>query len=76
MARLHAASILLLLAAGAAAQEQARKVFVDEGACPFECCGYGRWTTTENVRAFDSPDAKRATHEIPAGTTVTARLPA
>ena len=32
------------------------EVFVDEGACPFECCTYGAWTTRALVRAFASAD--------------------
>lgn len=73
MIRSIAASILsLAFAAGVAAQERPPKVFVDEGACPFECCQYGRWTTAKNTQAFASPRAKRATLTIPAGTEVTA----
>jgi len=35
--------------------------FVDEGACPFECCTYGRWTTSADVPVFADPrsDATR-----------------
>ena len=73
MIRSFAASLLLvLIATGAYAQEQAPKVLVDKGACPFECCQYGRWTATEDTPAFVSPDAKHPTLTIPAGATVTA----
>lgn len=29
--------------------------FVDQGACPFECCTYGRWTTSTDVPVFAEP---------------------
>jgi len=40
---------------------KAPEVFVDEGACPFECCTYGRWTTSAEVPVFADPrnDAPR-----------------
>jgi len=35
--------------------------FIDDGACPFECCTYGRWTTSADVTVFAEPlgDAAR-----------------
>ena len=73
MIRSIAAFIALAsLATGAHAHEHAPKVLVDEGACPFECCQYGRWTATEDTPAFVSPSAKRAALTIPTGTAVTA----
>ena len=73
MIRSIAASVLFCsFVAGVAAQEHAPKVLVDEGACPFECCQYGRWTATKDVRAFVAPSAKRATLTIPSGAAVTA----
>jgi hypothetical protein len=73
MIRPFAASALLVsIATVAPAREQAPKVLVDEGACPFECCQYGRWTVTEDTPAFVSPETKHAALTIPAGTEVTA----
>jgi hypothetical protein len=73
MIRSIAASILLFsFGAGVAAQEQPPKVFIDEGACPFECCQYGRWTATKATPAFASPSAKRSTLTIPPRAEVTA----
>jgi len=67
------AAILVSLSTGAVAQQVAPNVLVDEGACPFECCQYGPWTTTKSVPAFSSPShtAKPAALIAP-GTAVTA----
>lgn len=32
-------------------------VFVDRGACPFECCTYGRWTADSAVALRAEPDS-------------------
>jgi hypothetical protein len=34
-------------------------LFVDHGACPFECCTYRDWTTNKPVELFDKPKGKR-----------------
>ena len=33
--------------------------FVDHGACPFECCTYGDWTTNTRVTLFDKPSGSK-----------------
>ena len=47
---------LLALGAGwvgaAAAGERPPKALIDQGACPFECCHYGRWTAKRRIPAF------------------------
>ena len=71
--RKFASTVLLAAVAfGAAAQQHAPRVLVDSGACPFECCRYGRWTSTGTTPAFTSPAATHAARTIPAGSTVTA----
>lgn len=32
------------------------RVFVDEGACPFECCVYRKWTVEETTKLFAEKD--------------------
>jgi hypothetical protein len=32
--------------------------FIDNGACPFECCGYRDWTTEKTTALRASPDSK------------------
>lgn len=39
-----------------------------DGACPFECCTYGAWTTTAATTVYDAPDPAAATFEVSAGT--------
>src|SRR4030095_1286133 len=33
-------------------------VYVDKGACPFECCTYRRWKTEKTTTAYAQPDRK------------------
>ena len=45
--------------------------YVDQGACPFECCTYRDWNTTRAVEIHIEPARKaRRAFEIPAGETV------
>ena len=37
------------------AQAKAPAVYVDKGACPFECCTYRAWRTEKNTVAYASP---------------------
>ena len=34
------------------------QVFVDKGACPFECCTYREWTVIKNTVLFDAINGK------------------
>lgn len=34
-------------------------VFVDKGACPFECCTYRAWTVKADTRLYDRPGGKK-----------------
>ena len=43
-----------------------------EGACPFECCTYGDWTTTDETTFYEEPDPASAQWSVPAGTRVEA----
>ncbi|HKE58894.1 MAG TPA: hypothetical protein VKB46_19415 [Pyrinomonadaceae bacterium] len=40
------------------AQKQAKRpvIYVDKGACPFECCVYRRWRTEKATVAYAQPD--------------------
>lgn len=31
--------------------------YIDEGACPFECCAYGEWTALEEIAVYGARDA-------------------
>ena len=40
-----------------------------EGACPFECCTYGTWTTTKQTRVFrHADDTTNVAFTVPSGT--------
>jgi hypothetical protein len=39
-----------------------------DGACPFECCAYGDWTTTGESTLYEEPDPASARWTVPAGT--------
>jgi hypothetical protein len=39
-------------------------IYIDKGACPFECCTYGQWTAREKVVLFDQINGKKLTREI------------
>lgn len=44
-----------------------------DGACPFECCGYGEWTTTEETTVYGrAGDSTAVAFTLPAKTKVTA----
>ena len=48
----------LLAVVPAAAQRTHPATFLDRGACPFECCTYGRWKVTKDTVAYDKPNKK------------------
>jgi len=35
------------------------KLFIDKGACPFECCTYREWTVEKDTELYDSIDGKK-----------------
>ena len=41
------------------AQAQPSKTFVDDGACPFECCQYGQWHTVKSIDLYPEPVADK-----------------
>jgi hypothetical protein len=54
------------------AAEAPPKVFVDKGACPFECCTYREWTVEKDTQLFDAVDGKKTVGKAKKGTKVTA----
>lgn len=55
-------ALLALLCAPSVASAQLMPPALDiaEGACPFECCTYGRWEVTRAVRLRSAPDSTAA----------------
>ena len=45
-----------LAATGGAAEPP--ELFVDEGACPFECCRYGEWKASRAISLVAAPNAR------------------
>jgi hypothetical protein len=65
--------ILLLPLRVAFPQKEPPRFFVDKGACPFECCQYGRWKTEKTTRLYQRPDIRsKQVASVRAGSRVTA----
>lgn len=48
-------------------------VYIEKGACPFECCTYGEWQTRKTTIAYAKPDEhSKVVGKFLAGTKVTA----
>jgi len=47
-------------------------IYVDKGACPFECCTYREWVARTDLTLLDSPDGKKAVAQIKKGEKVLA----
>ena len=72
--RLLAAAVLLAIQA-AGSSGAPPLPYVDDGACPFECCTYREWTAKANLIAYESHDPRsrgRAVFTIAAGEHVVA----
>lgn len=52
------AAYLMLLPIVASSQKRPPTVFVDKGACPFECCTYRAWKTEKTTTAYARPDRR------------------
>ena len=66
--------LLLLTAVGNSAPSQGLKpprVYVDVGACPFECCKYRQWAVTKKVTVVDRPNGKSVIETLSRGAIVT-----
>ena len=70
---LAAAPDTLTLAVGDQLAERPTAPLRIEGACPFECCTYGSWTTTDETALYAAPGdtAAAPAFSVPAGTGLT-----
>lgn len=68
------AGMVFLFAVNAIAQKNIHPaVYVDKGACPFECCVYGAWKATADTVLYAKPDKKsRIIGKCTGGSNVTA----
>lgn len=51
-------SLLLSICVVVFPQSKPPAVYVDKGACPFECCTYRKWKTEKTTIAYARPDRK------------------
>lgn len=71
--RIALGAVLLSVPSVGAAQARPPAVYVDSGACPFECCRYGTWTAREPRLVRARPDSTSPVVDtIPAGESVQA----
>jgi hypothetical protein len=50
--------VVLLLAGVAMSEDKPPPIYVDVGACPFECCTYRRWTVNDATTVWNEPGGK------------------
>ena len=48
------------------------KIYIDKGACPFECCTYRRWSVLADTVLFNRPGGKRPVATVSKGEWVAA----
>lgn len=53
---LFASTLFLVPINGHSSQTAPPALFIDKGACPFECCSYGEWETVKTSTAYARPD--------------------
>jgi hypothetical protein len=66
------AVLFFSLASLAAAPKEPPKIYIDKGACPFECCTYREWCVTKNTPLYSAVEGKNVVGEAKAGTKVNA----
>lgn len=69
---LHGALAASLTAAQNPGERKPPNVYVDKGACPFECCTYREWVALTNVTLLDAANGKKVVGQIKKGEKVLA----
>jgi hypothetical protein len=76
---IFAAGFLLLglvaasvIAAQTTGEQKPPNIYIDKGACPFECCTYREWVARTDVTLLDSPNGKRVVGQVKKGQKVLA----
>ena len=64
--------VVCVRAARPAGEQNPPRVYIDKGACPFECCTYREWVARTDVALLDSPNGKRTVGTIKKGQKVLA----
>ena len=53
-------------------QRKPPNVYIDKGACPFECCTYREWVARTDVALLDGPNGKKVVGQVKKGERVLA----
>jgi hypothetical protein len=61
-----------VVAAQTTGEQKPPNVYIDKGACPFECCTYREWVAHTDVTLLDSPNGKKVVGRIKKGEKVLA----
>jgi len=61
-----------IIAAQSPEEHKPPNVYIDKGACPFECCTYREWVALANVTLLDIPNGKKVVGHIKKGEKVLA----
>ena len=61
-----------VIAAQTPGEKKPPDVYIDKGACPFECCTYREWVARTDVTLLDSPNGKKVVGQIKKGERVLA----
>ncbi len=61
-----------VIAAQTTREQKPPNVYIDKGACPFECCTYREWVARTDVTLLDSPNGKRVVGRVKKGQKVLA----
>lgn len=67
VANVSAEDTLVMQVGGSLSRRPAAPLRI-EGACPFECCTYGAWTTTDPTTIYERPDENAVLLTVPADT--------
>ncbi len=71
LSHLSVALIVVLLPAGVAVSEDnPPPIYVDVGACPFECCTYRTWTVNDATTLWNKPDGNAVVGSLRKGEVV------
>src|SRR3977135_2566011 len=61
-----------VIAAQTTGKQKPPNVYIDKGACPFDCCTYREWVARTDVTLLGSPNRKRVVGRIKKGERVLA----
>ena len=64
--------VVSVLAAQTTGEQKPPNVYIDKGACPFECCTYREWITRSDVTLLDRPNGKSVVGRVKKGQKVLA----